>query len=180
MSSKSVTVVKQNEFVVPDLSIKDLLSAIPSVFFFQRGSGDFLIFFRVPQFALLQAVGPEILQLCVSALFFLSIPPITFVHCRSHCPLESVWDLIVIAGIYKAAVFGDSLVSPEYLNLPSPYFNSLARFAVWSLYGFAAGLFATGLWVIGHECGHQAFSESKTINNSVGWVLHSVCVLSVM
>jgi len=34
-------------------------------------------------------------------------------------------------------------------------------------------LFATGLWVIAHECGHQAFSESKTINNSVGWVLHS-------
>jgi fatty acid desaturase len=31
----------------------------------------------------------------------------------------------------------------------------------------------TGLWVIAHECGHQGFSESKTINNAVGWVLHS-------
>lgn len=30
-----------------------------------------------------------------------------------------------------------------------------------------------GLWVIAHECGHQGFSESKTINNAVGWVLHS-------
>lgn len=35
------------------------------------------------------------------------------------------------------------------------------------------GLPATGLWVIAHECGHQAFSASKTINNSVGWILHS-------
>jgi hypothetical protein len=34
---------------------------------------------------------------------------------------------------------------------------------------------ATGLWIIAHECGHQAFSESKTINNAVGWVLHSIC-----
>jgi len=40
------------------------------------------------------------------------------------------------------------------------------------------GLPATGLWVIAHECGHQAFSTSKTINNTVGWVLHSAYVYS--
>ena len=52
------------------------------------------------------------------------------------------------------------------------------RFVLWSLYGFAAGLVATGLWVIAHECGHQAFSESKIINNTVGWVLHTSFVLA--
>lgn len=36
-------------------------------------------------------------------------------------------------------------------------------------------LLSQGLWIVAHECGHQAFSESKTINNAVGWVLHSIC-----
>jgi hypothetical protein len=40
-------------------------------------------------------------------------------------------------------------------------------------YWFWAGLAGTGLWVVAHECGHQGFSESKTINNAVGWALHS-------
>ncbi|KAH0551688.1 Oleate hydroxylase fah12 [Trichoglossum hirsutum] len=48
-----------------------------------------------------------------------------------------------------------------------------ARFALWSLYGFLNGLFATGIWVLAHECGHQSFSTSKVLNDTVGWVLHS-------
>lgn len=35
----------------------------------------------------------------------------------------------------------------------------------------------TGVWVIAHECGHQAFSESETINNLVGLVLHSALLV---
>lgn len=82
----------------------------------------------------------------------------------------------MIAGIYKTANYLDAFITPEYLNLPHPYLYPTARFALWALYGFSTGLFATGLWVIAHECGHQAFSESKFINNSVGWVLHSAYV----
>jgi omega-6 fatty acid desaturase (delta-12 desaturase) len=104
-------------FLVPDLSIKDLLGAIPA-------------------------------------------------HCFKRSALRSstyiLWDIIVIACTYNAAAYADSLA-----------LNSFARFAVWALYGFAAGLFATGLWVIAHECGHQAFSDYKALNNLVGWVLHS-------
>ena len=29
------------------------------------------------------------------------------------------------------------------------------------------------------QCGHQAFSDSKTINDSVGWVLHSALLVPV-
>ena len=54
--------------------------------------------------------------------------------------------------------------------------STLLRFALWSVYGFLQGLFATGLWVIAHECGHQSFSTSKVINDTTGWVLHS-CLL---
>jgi omega-6 fatty acid desaturase (delta-12 desaturase) len=86
---------------------------------------------------------------------------------------DRAWDCIVIGGIYKAAMFLDTFINPESLSLPHPILYPVAHLSLWSLYGFCAGLFGTGLWVIAHECGHQAFSESKFINNSVGWVLHS-------
>jgi omega-6 fatty acid desaturase (delta-12 desaturase) len=34
----------------------------------------------------------------------------------------------------------------------------------------------TGIWVIAHECGHQAFSKWQAVNDAVGLVLHS-CLL---
>ncbi|EPQ54534.1 delta-12 fatty acid desaturase protein [Gloeophyllum trabeum ATCC 11539] len=127
-SKAGVTSVEQTPCVIPDLSVKDLLSAIPS-------------------------------------------------HCYKRSALRSlsyvVYDFALLAGMYKTATFLDASISPEQLSLPHPSLYTLARFAVWTLYGFAAGLVMTGLWVIAHECGHQAFSESKFLNNLVGWILHS-------
>ncbi|KAG2065572.1 hypothetical protein BDR04DRAFT_1082970 [Suillus decipiens] len=127
-SEKGFTTVKQNVCVIPDLTIKDLLSAIPA-------------------------------------------------HCFKRSALRSslyiVYDLVMISGIYKTATYLDTLISPEYVSLPHPLLYPAARLSLWAGYSFWTGLFATGLWVIAHECGHQAFSESKLINNSVGWVLHS-------
>jgi len=91
---------------------------------------------------------------------------------------HSVWDFFLIGVIYKTTIYLEALLTPERISLPSPVLYSFSRFALWSLYGFATGLVATGLWVIAHECGHQAFSESKLINNLVGWVLHSGSVPS--
>ena len=51
------------------------------------------------------------------------------------------------------------------------------RFALWSLYTVLQGLFGTGLWVLAHECGHQSFSPSKTLNDTVGWVCHSILLV---
>ncbi|KAI8824445.1 fatty acid desaturase-domain-containing protein [Fimicolochytrium jonesii] len=48
-----------------------------------------------------------------------------------------------------------------------------ARYFAWPAYWIAQGVVCTGLWVIAHECGHQAFSDKAWINNSVGYVLHS-------
>ncbi|TFK73560.1 delta-12 fatty acid desaturase protein [Pluteus cervinus] len=122
------TVVEQGTFVVPELTIKELLDSIPA-------------------------------------------------HCFKRSALRSsvyvVWDFAVVLALYKITTFVDPLINPATLSLPHPLLYPFARVALWALYGFWAGLFSTGLWVIAHECGHQAFSESKFINNSVGWVLHS-------
>lgn len=127
-SSQNKETVEQGVYVVPDFTIKELLSVIPA-------------------------------------------------HCFKRSALRSssyvLWDLVVIGAIYKTATFADSYVTPENVALPHPLLYTAAKFAIWALYTFWTGLFATGLWVIAHECGHQAFSESKTINNTMGWILHS-------
>ncbi|KAG6834402.1 hypothetical protein H0H93_009832, partial [Arthromyces matolae] len=35
------------------------------------------------------------------------------------------------------------------------------------------GLIFTGIWVIGHECGHGAFSDHKIVNDILGFVTHT-------
>lgn len=54
--------------------------------------------------------------------------------------------------------------------IPNNITSSVFRFVFWAIYGFVHGLFATGFWVIAHECGHQSFSPSKRINDTTGWV----------
>ncbi|TDL15824.1 delta-12 fatty acid desaturase protein [Rickenella mellea] len=126
--AKGVTTVAQGKYVVPDVSTKDVLSAIPA-------------------------------------------------HCYKRSAFRSslyvLWDFCLWAIIYQFADAANSAIDPNFLDLPHPFLYSLARFSIWSLYGFAAGLVATGLWVIAHECGHQSFSEYPFLNHTVGWVLHS-------
>jgi omega-6 fatty acid desaturase (delta-12 desaturase) len=59
-------------------------------------------------------------------------------------------------------------------NTYIPTFDSLAiRGTLWALYTIFQGLAGTGIWVLAHECGHQAFSDYGWVNDLVGWVLHS-------
>ncbi|KAK3816128.1 MAG: delta-12 desaturase [Benniella sp.] len=51
--------------------------------------------------------------------------------------------------------------------------NPLLRYLAWPVYWVLQGIVGTGIWVLAHECGHQSFSTSKTLNNTVGWILHS-------
>lgn len=51
--------------------------------------------------------------------------------------------------------------------------DSTLRAAAWIVYGFVQGLVCTGVWILGHEAGHGAFSKHERLNNIVGWVTHS-------
>jgi omega-6 fatty acid desaturase (delta-12 desaturase) len=35
----------------------------------------------------------------------------------------------------------------------------------------------TGVWVLGHECGHGGFAKSSVVNDVTGWVLHSMLLV---
>ncbi|KAF8989901.1 fatty acid desaturase-domain-containing protein [Cyathus striatus] len=54
--------------------------------------------------------------------------------------------------------------------------NAMERSSVSGLTLFACwmGLIFTGIWVIGHECGHGAFSSSKYVCDIFGFILHTV------
>lgn len=94
----------------------------------------------------------------------------SFLRARAILTAHSVWDLFVIGALYQTAAYLDAAITSHAIH---PLLSPLARFSLWALYGFCSGLFGMGLWVLGHECGHQSFSESKTFNNTVGWILHS-------
>lgn len=51
------------------------------------------------------------------------------------------------------------------------------RLIVWNVFWFVQGLNGTALWVMAHECGHQAFSPYRAVNDAVGLVLHSALLV---
>ncbi|KAJ7111302.1 fatty acid desaturase-domain-containing protein [Mycena epipterygia] len=51
---------------------------------------------------------------------------------------------------------------------------TILRWLVWCIYWWFQGLVFTGIWVIGHECGHGAFSANGTLNDTIGFVTHSL------
>ncbi|KAJ1920164.1 hypothetical protein H4219_001537 [Mycoemilia scoparia] len=90
-------------------------------------------------------------------------------HCFKRDTLKSFSyvfaDLAGIAALGYLATFIDS-------HLPS-----LLRIPAWCLYWVAQGIVGTGIWVIGHECGHGSFSATRWVNNVTGMVLHSALLV---
>ncbi|WVQ82984.1 hypothetical protein IAT38_005122 [Cryptococcus sp. DSM 104549] len=95
-------------------------------------------------------------------------------HCFHRSAIKSsqyvVQDVVAIAGLVYGAYHIESFLDRFALNAVAYH---AARTALYTAYVFWAGLFGTGIWILAHEAGHQAYSSSKTINNAVGWVLHS-------
>jgi omega-6 fatty acid desaturase (delta-12 desaturase) len=48
---------------------------------------------------------------------------------------------------------------------------------LWVLYAVVAGTAACGAWVVAHECGHDAFSSNRKLQDGVGFVLHSALLV---
>jgi fatty acid desaturase len=65
-----------------------------------------------------------------------------------------------------------SLFGAKMLSVFNP--ASLASLPFWTGYSAVTGTVAMGLWVLAHECGHGAFSKNKTIQDTVGYWLHSL------
>lgn len=51
--------------------------------------------------------------------------------------------------------------------------DATLRTGAWIVYGWLQGLICTGLWILGHEGGHGAFSKHPLLNDVVGFFCHS-------
>ncbi|KAF8601404.1 fatty acid desaturase [Ceratobasidium sp. AG-I] len=133
------------KFIVPELTVKDVLSVIPQHCFERSAlrSGAYIAM----DFGL------------IGAFYYAAKTFIPLIN-ETNIPLSSLISQLPAS-------------LQEQATQLAPYVYPAARFAGWQIYGLASGLVGTGLWIIAHECGHQAFSTSKTVNNAVGWVLHS-------
>jgi hypothetical protein len=60
-----------------------------------------------------------------------------------------------------------------YLYIPF----DVSYLPVWFAYAAVTGTIATGCWVVAHECGHNAFSENRAVQDAVGYVLHSLLLV---
>lgn len=88
-------------------------------------------------------------------------------HCFQRSMVKSFWHLFV--NIAEAAVI--AWLAATFIHHPS--LPSWAPYVLWPVYWVVQGVVWTGLWVIAHECGHQAFSDYKVVNDAVGLVVHS-------
>jgi omega-6 fatty acid desaturase (delta-12 desaturase) len=108
------------------------------------------------------------------------LPDFTIKQIRDAIPAHCL-ERSAAKGLYYVARDMTSLAVTFYLFhnyvTPETVPNTSARVALWGLYTIMQGLFATGLWVLAHECGHQSFSPSKVLNDTVGWICHSLLLV---
>lgn len=92
-------------------------------------------------------------------------------HCFEKSALKGMMYVFRDTLVGAACVYATTLlVTTECPPLLSTEF--VYWFVVWNLYAFWMGTILTGHWVLAHECGHGAFSNSQTFNDIVGFCIH--------
>ncbi|KAL3941453.1 MAG: hypothetical protein SGBAC_004193 [Bacillariaceae sp.] len=84
-------------------------------------------------------------------------------------------DTTTSLGYLSVSVIGTALctaIGVAMLGFLPP--ENVLTWPIWTAYSAVTGTVAMGLWVLAHECGHSAFSKNKTLQDSVGYVLHSL------
>ncbi|KAJ7274973.1 delta-12 fatty acid desaturase protein [Mycena rebaudengoi] len=90
-----------------------------------------------------------------------SIPPHCFERSTIRSMMYPIWDFFVIGSLWKLTSIADS-----YTATLSSTTRTLASFSLWSLYGFFAGLFGMGLWIVAHEAGHGAVQSLRKLSTT--------------
>ncbi|KAJ7595190.1 fatty acid desaturase-domain-containing protein [Mycena floridula] len=102
------------------------------------------------------------------------IPAHLFVRDTPRGLLYLARDILLASIAWSLATFIDPFFKrSDTIELLTPLGAEIGRWAGWGVYWWFQGLIFTGIWVIGHECGHGAFSDHKIVNDVVGFITHS-------
>lgn len=92
-------------------------------------------------------------------------------HCFERSMVKSfgylAWNLLVCTVLFYA-----TYLLLEVLSVPL-----VIKVPAYLAYWFVQGSYMAGIWVIAHECGHQAFSENHIVNDIVGLIFHSALLV---
>jgi omega-6 fatty acid desaturase (delta-12 desaturase) len=103
--------------------------------------------------------------------------------------IKQIRDAIPAHCYERSAVRGLGYVARDLASLAATFYifhnyvtpetipSMAVRATLWAGYTVLQGFFGTGLWILAHECGHQAFSPSKVLNDTVGWICHSLLLV---
>ncbi|KAI1779642.1 delta-12 fatty acid desaturas-like protein [Hypoxylon cercidicola] len=87
-------------------------------------------------------------------------------HCFKPSTFRSIAFVLHDLGFYFVFLAGTLCIRR--------YADSWTSFILcYVIFPYLAGICLTGLWILGHEAGHGAFSSNSTVANSIGFVIHS-------
>jgi len=95
-------------------------------------------------------------------------------HCFERSLIHSfgylLLDLCIVFSLLYLTKYIDSVITDDVVGSK---FGPVLRSVLWITYWVVNGSVMTGLWVLGHECGHGGFADSTLINDVVGLAIHS-------
>lgn len=92
-------------------------------------------------------------------------------HCFQRSYFWSTFYVLRDVAMAAALAYATSQVLSS-TQVPTEPLAKAAWVAGWLFYAFWMGTIWWGMWVLGHECGHGAFSPSQTYNDIMGYSLH--------
>ncbi|KAJ7598612.1 fatty acid desaturase-domain-containing protein [Mycena floridula] len=83
-------------------------------------------------------------------------------------------DLTFTLLLFKLASYIDPWAKSDFGGYVSPgWIHSTIKSSLWLSYWWIQGLVWAGIFCLGHDAGHQTLYSSKTVNNLVGFFLHT-------
>ncbi|MFW7380454.1 MAG: fatty acid desaturase [Oligoflexus sp.] len=92
-------------------------------------------------------------------------------HLREVDPWRSLWSLCTSSVlIFLSMAIG-------YYLLETFGFTSVWSYPLFFAYSFVIGTCLVGYWILAHECGHGSFIKPKWLEDSIGLILHTTCLI---
>jgi len=88
-----------------------------------------------------------------------------------HCFKRNTALSLGYAALSLALTLGTGALAAAFIPLQA------SAWPLWLAYALVNGTIATGVWVIAHECGHNAFSDNRMIQDAVGYAFHSALLV---
>ncbi|KAF9537044.1 hypothetical protein CPC08DRAFT_731456 [Agrocybe pediades] len=84
-------------------------------------------------------------------------------------------DIVLASLLYKFAYSITPLAQSDFGGyITTGWQKLLLKACMWMFYWWFQGLVGAGIFCLGHDAGHTSLYKSKKINNTVGFILHSV------